>query len=85
MVLFEGERGRKLVGDLPASKWELDTIPDLSSYKRTTDHYENDVESDDKGIRRPLMPASKLKVDILTKSYSYQFENYYAENVKMTY
>ena len=23
MVLFEGERGRKLVGDLPASKWEL--------------------------------------------------------------
>ena len=37
MVLFEGERGRKLVGDLPASKWELDTLPDLSSYKRTTD------------------------------------------------
>ena len=48
MVLFEGERGRKLVGDLPASKWELDTLPDLSSYKRTTDHCESEDENDDK-------------------------------------
>ena len=47
MVLFEGERGRKLVGDLPASKWELDTLPDLSSNKRTTDYCQN--ESDNKG------------------------------------
>ena len=53
MVLFEGERGRKLVGDLPASKWELDTIPDLSSYKRTTDHRKHVVESDDKGNWKP--------------------------------
>ena len=45
MVLFEGERGRKLVGDLPASKWGLDTLPDLYSYKRTTDHCQTDVES----------------------------------------
>ena len=61
MVLFEGERGRKLVGDLPASKWELDTLPDLSSYKRTTDHCESEGEIDEKGIRRT--PDASVKVE----------------------
>ena len=45
----------------PASKWELITLPDLSSYKRTTDHCESEGESDDKGIRRT--PDASVKVE----------------------
>ena len=65
MVLFEGERGRKLVGDLPASKWELDTLPDLSSYKRPTDHCEYDSESD---VVMPDLTKSELPYYTRTKN-----------------